>query len=59
MATTECYGFRCKLGECIGKNKTCDGIPDCRSGEDEDPTLCYEKETECHLANKCGKVFAV
>ncbi|CAG9823853.1 unnamed protein product [Phaedon cochleariae] len=50
-----CDGFRCALGECINENKTCDGIPDCRSGEDEIPEICSEKKWSCHLSNKtCG-----
>lgn len=50
-----CHGFRCDLGQCLPANKSCDGIPDCRGGEDENPQLCYLKETQCHLADKCGK----
>ncbi|KAG5899669.1 hypothetical protein JTB14_015159 [Gonioctena quinquepunctata] len=48
-----CNGFRCELGECLHKNKICDGIPDCRSGEDEQADLCYEKETYCHRSGNC------
>ncbi|XP_056642016.1 serine protease nudel-like [Diorhabda sublineata] len=49
----KCDGFRCSLGECINKTKTCDGITDCRGGEDEDSNLCYENEHICHLTGKC------
>uniref|UniRef100_A0A6P7FDM3 Serine protease nudel-like n=1 Tax=Diabrotica virgifera virgifera TaxID=50390 RepID=A0A6P7FDM3_DIAVI len=49
----DCDGFRCALGECINKSKTCNGIPDCRGEEDEDWTLCYENEHLCHLTGEC------
>nr|XP_023023966.1 serine protease nudel [Leptinotarsa decemlineata] len=48
-----CDGFRCELGECLERNQICDGIPDCRSGEDEQPDLCYEKERYCHRTGDC------
>lgn len=50
-----CDGFRCELGECISNSHTCDGIPNCSNGEDEDSQLCYEKESSCHLTGHCGK----
>ncbi|CAG9836716.1 unnamed protein product [Diabrotica balteata] len=49
----DCDGFRCALGECINKSKTCNGIPDCRGEEDEDSSLCYENEHLCHLSGEC------
>ncbi|XP_072384349.1 serine protease ndl [Diabrotica undecimpunctata] len=49
----DCDGFRCALGECINKSKTCNGIPDCRGEEDEDSSLCYENEHLCHLTGEC------
>lgn len=50
-----CDGFRCELGECINNSKTCDGIPNCGNGEDEESQLCYENESTCHLRGECGK----
>ncbi|XP_076268925.1 serine protease nudel isoform X2 [Rhynchophorus ferrugineus] len=48
-----CQGFRCRLGDCITKNKVCDGIPHCSAGEDENNAHCYEKEKQCHLTDSC------
>ncbi|KRT85615.1 lipoprotein receptor [Oryctes borbonicus] len=49
----ECQGFRCTLGECIESRRICDGIPDCRGGEDENTVMCRERRIFCHLSNKC------
>ncbi|XP_030766039.1 uncharacterized protein LOC115890059 isoform X2 [Sitophilus oryzae] len=48
-----CHGFRCDLGNCISKEKLCNGIPDCTRGEDEENTLCYEKEKQCNVNDNC------
>ena len=35
-----CKGFLCNDFTCIDGNWKCDGIVDCTTGEDEDPTTC-------------------
>ncbi|GJQ72842.1 hypothetical protein Trydic_g1491 [Trypoxylus dichotomus] len=49
----KCQGFRCTLGQCIESRRICNGIPDCRDGEDENTLMCREWNTFCHLSNKC------
>ncbi|CAH1999694.1 unnamed protein product [Acanthoscelides obtectus] len=52
-------GFRCELGECINNKKTCDGLPDCRGGEDEHDEVCKDRhgchpsEMRCTGTHKC------
>ncbi|CAG9768789.1 unnamed protein product [Ceutorhynchus assimilis] len=48
-----CHGFQCPLGNCIMGDKICNDINDCHNGEDESATLCYEKEKQCHVEDKC------
>nr|XP_022919420.1 serine protease nudel-like [Onthophagus taurus] len=56
-----CDGFRCSLGNCIDTKKLCDGIEDCRSGEDEQEPMCSglsflkDEEKQCDsLSLKCN-----
>lgn len=34
------YQFRCRSGECVASYDTCNGIPQCEDGSDENPKLC-------------------
>lgn len=34
------FQFKCSTGECIASYDTCNGIPQCRDGSDEDTKLC-------------------
>ncbi|VEN60340.1 unnamed protein product [Callosobruchus maculatus] len=51
--------FRCALGACINDKKTCDGVPDCRGGEDELEAVCQNRhgclpsEMLCTETDKC------
>lgn len=50
-----CSGFRCKIGQCISKKQICNGVPDCRDKEDEDPVYCQEYRNNCENATEgCG-----
>ncbi|XP_017777496.1 PREDICTED: serine protease nudel-like [Nicrophorus vespilloides] len=48
-----CTGFRCKLGKCIGPDKLCNRIPDCRDAEDETAEVCEDTARQCHLTDTC------
>jgi len=37
---------------CIGRNKLCDGTPNCPGGEDEDTLLC----STSNLSEKCSNI---
>lgn len=53
-----CTGFRCNIGQCIPQNRVCDGIPDCRGGEDEDARYCKEFEESCeNSVDSCSKCY--
>ncbi|KAJ3666758.1 hypothetical protein Zmor_002189 [Zophobas morio] len=56
--STECKSFRCFLGQCIKNHTLCDGISDCRNGEDEELDFCTRLEHECHLSTNCTKLPA-
>ncbi|XP_044258893.1 serine protease nudel-like [Tribolium madens] len=53
ISPMECSGFRCLIGNCINKNQFCDGVSDCRNGEDEDSNECLKLEDECPLLTNC------
>nr|XP_031838376.1 serine protease nudel isoform X2 [Nomia melanderi] len=42
-----CDGFRCNIGQCIPKNRVCDGVPDCRDQADEDSEYCKDIREHC------------
>nr|XP_034181143.1 serine protease nudel [Osmia lignaria] len=42
-----CDGFRCSIGECIPKDRICDGVLDCRDHSDENPKYCEEFRKNC------------
>ncbi|XP_076396173.1 serine protease nudel isoform X3 [Megachile rotundata] len=42
-----CEGFRCSIGQCIPKDRVCDGVPDCRDSSDENPKYCEELRDNC------------
>nr|CAI5852171.1 unnamed protein product [Callosobruchus analis] len=46
--------FRCALGTCINNKKICDGVPDCRGGEDEQESACQDRHAFCDGINDCG-----
>ncbi|KAL3276424.1 hypothetical protein HHI36_011809 [Cryptolaemus montrouzieri] len=48
-----CNGFLCNLGNCIEKQQICDGIPQCKNGEDEDSSMCEGRNYSCHLSGSC------
>ncbi|KAI4503887.1 hypothetical protein M0802_001290 [Mischocyttarus mexicanus] len=53
-----CDGIRCKIGQCIPWNRTCNGIPDCRDGIDEILSNCLvSREFRQYDSNfnKCNK----
>ena len=35
--------YKCNIGNCIPKENTCDGSPDCVDGDDEQDSLCGKK----------------
>jgi len=46
-AQAECsrYQFHCHSGECIAIYDTCNGIPQCKDGSDEEPSVCPATST--------------
>jgi len=38
-----CDSVRCNLGQCIPWNRVCDGVMNCRNGEDETDEMCENK----------------
>ncbi|XP_015840900.2 serine protease nudel isoform X2 [Tribolium castaneum] len=53
ISPNECSGFRCLIGNCINTEQICDGVSDCRNGEDEDSNECLKLENGCPLATNC------
>ncbi|KOX71108.1 Serine protease nudel [Melipona quadrifasciata] len=45
-----CNGFRCNVGQCIPRNRVCDGVPDCRGREDEDSNYCGQLRKNCEYS---------
>ncbi|XP_018321822.1 serine protease nudel [Agrilus planipennis] len=52
FAPSSCQ-YRCSLGKCLNTNHICNGVPDCKRGEDEDPELCFNRNGSCHLWGNC------
>eukprot|EP00090_Calanus_glacialis_P038033 TRINITY_DN6626_c0_g1_i1.p1 TRINITY_DN6626_c0_g1~~TRINITY_DN6626_c0_g1_i1.p1 ORF type:complete len:487 (-),score=81.62 TRINITY_DN6626_c0_g1_i1:105-1565(-) len=40
------YQFHCHSGECIAIYDTCNGIPQCKDGSDEEPSVCPASSTQ-------------
>ncbi|XP_011872575.1 PREDICTED: serine protease nudel [Vollenhovia emeryi] len=41
-AEPACDGVRCKIGQCIPRDRVCDGVADCRDGADENSEMCLQ-----------------
>ncbi|XP_063992625.1 serine protease nudel isoform X2 [Diachasmimorpha longicaudata] len=50
----ECEGLRCSTGNCVVWKKICDGVDDCRDGEDEAQGRCKEKRANCEISGGIG-----
>lgn len=50
----KCIGYRCPLGECISKDRLCDGKSDCRDKSDEREDLCRERKKCAPNELQCG-----
>lgn len=49
----DCAGVRCSLGECIEERRICNGIRDCKDGNDESDEQCSHKQNNCNHTD-CG-----
>ncbi|CAI4227388.1 unnamed protein product [Auanema sp. JU1783] len=45
--------FQCPHGDCIQRQKVCDGKKDCQGGEDEENCECEEDSFMCKKGTKC------
>ncbi|XP_015117186.1 serine protease nudel [Diachasma alloeum] len=50
----ECEGLRCDIGNCVPWGKICDGVEDCRDGEDEAHGRCELRRVNCERSGGIG-----